>query len=45
VLYTTGQGITDGMKALFAERYGFVAKPYTGEQLVIAVENALDRTK
>ena len=39
VLYTTGQGITDGMRALFVERYGFLAKPYTAEQLVTAVAN------
>jgi DNA-binding NtrC family response regulator len=41
VLYTTGQGITDGMKALFVERNGFLAKPYTSEQLCIAVANLL----
>jgi two-component system, cell cycle sensor histidine kinase and response regulator CckA len=41
VLYTTGQGITDGMKALFVERYGFIAKPYTGDHLITAVENLL----
>src|SRR5689334_2517460 len=28
VLYTTGQGLTDGMQALFVERFGFLAKPY-----------------
>ena len=41
VLYTTGQGLTDGMQAMFVERYGFLAKPYTPEQLVIAVHNLL----
>ena len=41
VLYTTGQGLTDGMQAMFVERFGFLAKPYTPEQLVIAVENLL----
>jgi DNA-binding NtrC family response regulator len=41
VLYTTGQGLTDGMQAMFVERYGFLAKPYTTEQLVIAVRNLL----
>src|SRR5512139_3576856 len=41
VLYTTGQGLTDGMQAMFVERYGFLAKPYTPEQLVIAVQNLL----
>jgi DNA-binding NtrC family response regulator len=43
VLYTTGQGLTDGMQAMFVERFGFLAKPYTPEQLVIAVENLLSR--
>jgi DNA-binding NtrC family response regulator len=42
VLYTTGQGVTDGMKAMFVERYGFLAKPYTADQLSIAVENLLN---
>jgi two-component system nitrogen regulation response regulator NtrX len=41
VLYTTGQGVTDGMQALFVERYGFIAKPYTAAQLITAVENLL----
>jgi two-component system cell cycle sensor histidine kinase/response regulator CckA len=41
VLYTTGQGLTDGMQAMFVERFGFLAKPYTTEQLVIAVRNLL----
>ena len=44
VLYTTGQGLTDGMQAMFVERFGFLAKPYTPEQLVIAVENLLSKT-
>ena len=39
VLYTTGQGVTDGMKALFVEPYGFLAKPYTPEQLKVAIGN------
>ena len=41
VLYTTGQGITDGMQAMFVERFGFLAKPYTPEQLLTAIENLL----
>jgi DNA-binding NtrC family response regulator len=41
VLYTTGQGVTDGMKAMFVERHGFIAKPYTVDQLKIAVANLL----
>jgi DNA-binding NtrC family response regulator len=44
VLYTTGQGLTDGMKAMFVERFGFLAKPYTPEQLVGAAENLLPKT-
>ncbi len=43
VLYTTGQGLTDGMRAMFVERFGFLAKPYTREQLVVAVENLLSK--
>lgn len=41
VLYTTGQGLTDGMQAMFVERYEFLAKPYTSEQLLTSVENLL----
>ena len=44
VLYTTGQGITDGMRAMFVERFGFLAKPYTPEQLLTAIENLLPET-
>jgi DNA-binding NtrC family response regulator len=33
VLYTTGQGITDGMKALMVETSAFLPKPYTPDQL------------
>ena len=43
VLYTTGQGLTDGMQAMFVERFGFLAKPYNPEQLLIAVENLLSK--
>jgi two-component system cell cycle sensor histidine kinase/response regulator CckA len=43
VLYTTGQGLTDGMQAMFVERFGFLAKPYTTEQLVIAARNLLPK--
>jgi two-component system cell cycle sensor histidine kinase/response regulator CckA len=41
VLYTTGQGLTDGMRAMFVERSGFIAKPYTVDQLNAAIENLL----
>lgn len=33
VLYTTGQGVTDGMMALFVENSAVLPKPYTVEQL------------
>jgi DNA-binding NtrC family response regulator len=41
VIYTTGRGITDGMRALFVERNVFLAKPYRAEQLLTAVANVL----
>src|SRR5580704_4156821 len=34
VLYTTGQGVTDGMKALFIEGSEFLPKPYDLDLLV-----------
>jgi DNA-binding response OmpR family regulator len=37
VIYTSGRGLTDGMKTLFVERSLFLPKPYTNEQLVEAV--------
>jgi CheY-like chemotaxis protein len=37
VLYTTGTSLTDGMKALFVEGSGFLAKPYDINQLSTAV--------
>jgi|SRR5580704_6682245 two-component system cell cycle sensor histidine kinase/response regulator CckA len=33
VLYTTGQDVTDGIKALFVENSAFLPKPYTAEQV------------
>ena len=33
VLYTTGQGITDGMLAMFVKNSAFLPKPYTVDQL------------
>jgi DNA-binding NtrC family response regulator len=41
VLYTTGQGLTDGLQAMFVDRYEFLAKPYTPEQLLTCVEKLL----
>ena len=34
VLYTTGQGVTDGMRALFVVGFAFLAKPYFVDQLL-----------
>src|SRR2546427_27316 len=34
VVYTTGQGVDDGKKALFVDPYLFLPKPYTSEQLI-----------
>ena len=44
VLYTTGQGLTDGMQAMFVRDYGYLARPYTPEQLLTAVDNLLSET-
>ena len=41
VLYTTGNSITDKMKALFVEGAHFLSKPYTPDQLQGAVEKLL----
>jgi DNA-binding NtrC family response regulator len=41
VLYTTGQAVTDGMKAMFVEGSSFLPKPYTFDQLNAAVTAAL----
>jgi DNA-binding NtrC family response regulator len=40
VIYTTGQGLTDGMQALFVKPSQFLPKPYSMEQLMAALENA-----
>jgi len=37
VLYTSGKPITDDMRAHFAERSAFLAKPYRDHQVVDAV--------
>jgi CheY-like chemotaxis protein len=34
VVYTSGRGLTDGMRALFTEPSAFLPKPYTNEQLI-----------
>lgn len=37
VLYTTGQTVTDGMKALFVPGSALLEKPYTVDQLLTAL--------
>jgi DNA-binding NtrC family response regulator len=41
VLYTTGQGVTDGMRAMFADPFSFLPKPYTPDDLSTALGNLL----
>jgi CheY-like chemotaxis protein len=41
VLYTTGNAVTDKMKALFVEGSGFLCKPYTELQLHRSVDSML----
>ena len=45
VVYTSGRGLTDGMKSLFVERNSFLPKPYTNELLVEAVASLLREEK
>jgi len=37
VIYTSGGGLTDGMRALFVEGAAFLPKPYTRDQLIEAI--------
>ncbi len=41
VVYTSGRGLTDGMKSLFVEQSQFLPKPYTNDQLIEAVASQL----
>ena len=41
VLYTTGNSVTDKLKALFVDGKHFLCKPYTQNQLQNSVENLL----
>ena len=41
MIYTSGRGLTDGMKALFVEPSSFLPKPYTNNQLVDALTRHL----
>jgi DNA-binding NtrC family response regulator len=43
VLYTTGQGVTDGMKALFVDGSALLAKPYDVEQLATKVSEMVSK--
>ena len=36
IVYTSGRGLTDGMRALMQEPFEFNLKPYTTDQLVTA---------
>ena len=38
VLYTSGQGVTDGMIALFVPKSAYLPKPYTGDQLAAVLD-------
>jgi two-component system cell cycle sensor histidine kinase/response regulator CckA len=42
VLYTSGQGVTDGMIALFVENSAFLPKPYTVDQLATTLRIKFD---
>jgi len=37
VLYTTGQTVTDGMRALFVERSAMLPQPYTVEEILTSL--------
>ena len=37
VLYTSGQGVTDGMIQLFVGKSAYLPKPFTGDQLATAL--------
>ncbi len=41
VLYTTGEGVTDGMRALFVEGFLFLAKPYNLDALRALIKEQL----
>jgi DNA-binding NtrC family response regulator len=43
MLYTSGYPLTDGMKTLFVWPYEFLPKPYTDQQLLLAVDRLLRR--
>jgi DNA-binding NtrC family response regulator len=41
VLYTTGEGVTDGMRALFVDGFLFLAKPYNLDALRALIREQL----
>lgn len=41
VVYTSGQGVTEGMRRMFVDDFEFLAKPYTAAQLLISLGRAL----
>ena len=41
VVYTSGQGVTEGMRRMFVDDFEFLAKPFTPAQLLIAIGRAL----
>jgi DNA-binding NtrC family response regulator len=43
VIYTTGRGVTDGMRALFIDDFIFLAKPYTIDGLTTVVTDLLGK--
>ena len=46
VLYTTGQAVTDGMKAQFVPKSAMLVKPYTVDQLLTSLSMLrIDHTK
>jgi DNA-binding NtrC family response regulator len=44
VIYTTGRGVTDGMRALFVEPHRFVPKPWTPDLVLTAATDLLNKT-
>jgi CheY-like chemotaxis protein len=45
VIYTTGRGVTDGMRALFVDDFIFLAKPYTVDGLTSVVTDLVGKPK
>ncbi len=43
VIYTTGRGVTDGMRALFVEPHRFVPKPWRPDQVLTAATDLLSK--